>query len=170
MCNPPVVSYEVVNHCNVSGRWADYDSSLEVACENLESTPTTFPFKNIFCYLCNIESNERNKTYYLDSISNVQEEVFRKRYVKYTFNIEQMFDNYDFQIFSTNSTLATDTSLIDRQNSAMENIYEQYYAMTGNGHFCENISDILIADDICNCDDACLDNVSNSSLIFSHPS
>ena len=165
MCNPPVVSYEVVNHCNVSGRWVDYDSSLEVACENLESTPTTFPFKNIFCYLCNIESNERNKTYYLDSISNVQEEVFRKRYVKYTFNIEQMFDNYDFQIFSTNSTLETDTSLIDRQNSAMENIYEQYYAMTGNGHFCENISDILIADDICNCDDACLFNMTQPCCI-----
>jgi hypothetical protein len=31
-----------------------------------------------------------------------------------------MFDHYDFQIFSTNSTLETDTSLIDRQNSAME--------------------------------------------------
>ena len=46
ICSP------LIDRCNVSGKWQQYDSELERACLSYESTFKSV-YKNVHCYLCN---------------------------------------------------------------------------------------------------------------------
>ncbi|CAC5402818.1 unnamed protein product [Mytilus coruscus] len=52
MCNPPLpdLYMDIVSTCNITD---DSTKVLENACEMYQQSNVTFPFKNIFCYLCN---------------------------------------------------------------------------------------------------------------------
>ena len=44
--------------CNITGRWKDYDSDVELACRTYVSpivdySPFSMVYKNVYCYYCN---------------------------------------------------------------------------------------------------------------------
>ena len=59
MCNPSIhKDYGIIDLCNVTGQWDSFDEDLRQACTELPENQATMPFKNIFCYLCNIKMNK----------------------------------------------------------------------------------------------------------------
>lgn len=66
ICNPPTKDPEVTValSCNVTGMWNQYDSEIENACISGKFSDATYPYKNIYCYICNTnEFTERYKEY-----------------------------------------------------------------------------------------------------------
>ena len=60
ICNPGLASTQtrrVIDTCNVTGEWRHNATEIENACLQLPLTERTFPFKNKFCQLCNVNSN-----------------------------------------------------------------------------------------------------------------
>ncbi|KAK3102820.1 hypothetical protein FSP39_014141 [Pinctada imbricata] len=55
MCNPSGQNFmeDIYETCNETGQWHVFDRNLKRACDELSQSEATFPFKNIFCYLCN---------------------------------------------------------------------------------------------------------------------
>ena len=56
ICNPSLISTsetEMITSCNFIGQYVNTDTIVEEGCKSLPSTPRTFPFKNIFCKMCN---------------------------------------------------------------------------------------------------------------------
>ncbi|KAL3882706.1 hypothetical protein ACJMK2_029019 [Sinanodonta woodiana] len=57
ICNPDIVSHNsgpLIDTCNISGYWAQNDITIEQGCLQDNSLPRFHPFKNAFCYICNM--------------------------------------------------------------------------------------------------------------------
>jgi hypothetical protein len=57
MCNPntDTTGISTIDTCNVTGWWQDGDPNVAHACVNLPSHTSTYPYKNLFCFMCNEE-------------------------------------------------------------------------------------------------------------------
>ncbi|XP_052104900.1 uncharacterized protein LOC127737973 isoform X1 [Mytilus californianus] len=67
MCNPPEkTSARMITSCNETGLWTTYARDIEKACNENVYVETTFPYKNIYCYICNTNESVimRNKNLY----------------------------------------------------------------------------------------------------------
>ncbi|CAG2206404.1 unnamed protein product [Mytilus edulis] len=67
MCNPPEKTSErQITSCNETGLWTTYARDIEKACNAYVNVATTFPYKNIYCYICNTNESVilRNKNMY----------------------------------------------------------------------------------------------------------
>ena len=53
MCNPLYFDDDLISNCIKPSYEQDNDKTLELSCERYPLTHVTYPFKNIFCYLCN---------------------------------------------------------------------------------------------------------------------
>ena len=95
ICNPSLVSTRernIIDTCNVTGKWLKADSRIEEGCLLHSSTNRTFPFKNKFCQVCNGYSTfQRNYTHL--SVSGVSEYRYGER------NYTAMFHNVKFHGF-----------------------------------------------------------------------
>ncbi|XP_063447759.1 uncharacterized protein LOC134727312 [Mytilus trossulus] len=72
MCNPPEkTSAKQITSCNETGLWTTYAKDIEKACNDNVNVATTFPYKNIYCYICNTNKSltMRNKNMYTVDIS-----------------------------------------------------------------------------------------------------
>ena len=59
ICNPSLASTQdrtVIGTCNVTGEWDYRNPEVENACLHLPLTDRTFPFRNKFCQICNVNS------------------------------------------------------------------------------------------------------------------
>ncbi|KAK3598125.1 hypothetical protein CHS0354_038315, partial [Potamilus streckersoni] len=60
ICNPDLVSHSsglLIDTCNVTGYWKENDITIEQKCIHHNSEFRFHPFKNVFCYMCNIWDN-----------------------------------------------------------------------------------------------------------------
>ncbi|KAK3598841.1 hypothetical protein CHS0354_007447 [Potamilus streckersoni] len=60
ICNPDLVSHTselLIDTCNVTGYWKRNDTKIEQGCLHHNSESRFQPFKNVFCYMCNIWDN-----------------------------------------------------------------------------------------------------------------
>ena len=74
MCNPSKHGdLEYVDECNITKAWRPYDGGLHKACLNNDATTSTFPFKNIFCFFCN--RNNNNREIFIDVKTNITESI-----------------------------------------------------------------------------------------------
>ncbi|XP_052063035.1 uncharacterized protein LOC127702771 [Mytilus californianus] len=55
------VTTTMIQHCNVTGRWNFIDERLQIQCRQLPQIDFHFPYKNIFCKMCNEERVEYDK-------------------------------------------------------------------------------------------------------------
>lgn len=153
MCNPPIETKPPISNCNVTGYWTILDAEMIEACENLGHTPTTFPFKNVFCFSCNIDKNGHE---FLDAGQTYISESFDEGYFDYVLAIKY-FPKNSFATDLYNLSEALKDTVTE---PSKPEIYEQYYAMTGNEHLCGNtsqwnMSSNRITDNSCSCDDLC---------------
>lgn len=88
LCNPPDVLDEtsVIGHCNVTGKWKHYNKIIVDACFHGDATVASYPFKNIYCYVCNTDVPRRNSF----SLSVVSRSLCQY----YVFNISEGFDRF----------------------------------------------------------------------------
>ena len=102
MCNPSLhSSRRKIDQCNVTGQWEDYDSGLEKACSDLPSSRATLPYKNIFCYLCNRQSN--NSEQFVDINGNIFENRIYDGNFRFEYNLFISRFNLDhFRFIMTN--------------------------------------------------------------------
>lgn len=151
ICNPPVFQEPAISQCNETGLWETPDTKMTKACWDFGFTSTTYPFKNVFCYICNVPLDktryERSKDAYIHSAQS----VYKERYFKYRLQIDYILDETFL------SGLYDDNNILDKKEdtNVKEDIYLQYYAMTGNGHFCTNVSSLVEFDISCSCDEFC---------------
>ena len=97
MCNPSHLFHKTtVGKCNVTGQWAPYDEELEQACLHLPHSPSTRPYKNIFCYLCN-RPNVTNEQF-VDVSSSITEFAINSANFLYQYNIT--VNEFDLNFFS----------------------------------------------------------------------
>lgn len=110
LCNPPddVTINEVISKCNATGLWNAFSADLEKACFNNIQSPLTTPFKNIYCYLCNI--NDRNKTHnmhFKELVYFIEEKMENKskfvlQFKSLDLNLESIIDSGTKYIKDTN--------------------------------------------------------------------
>ena len=56
MCNPPKMSQFVpIHNCNVTGLWEKRDENIDISCKNGGYSSATYPYKNIYCFMCNVD-------------------------------------------------------------------------------------------------------------------
>jgi hypothetical protein len=56
MCNPPKMSQFVpIHNCNVTGLWKKRDENIDISCKNGGYSSATYPYKNIYCFICNVD-------------------------------------------------------------------------------------------------------------------
>ncbi|CAC5390475.1 unnamed protein product [Mytilus coruscus] len=164
ICNPPVKVEEVITDCNITGKlfWNEDYPNVQAACNKLGATTSTYPFKNIYCYLCNSIPlqhyiNGRRVFMYFDANVSIKEKVENGKYFEYTFEIDSFNAEFRDSYLKTQTNWSSETHLMVNNRVNLTEIYTYYYAMTGNGHFCVNISSIIMADERhnCGCYDSC---------------
>ncbi|CAG2212532.1 unnamed protein product [Mytilus edulis] len=164
ICNPPVKVEEVITGCNITRKlfWYEDYQNFQTACEVLGETTATYPFKNSFCYLCNSVPNRaeidgRRVLMYFDAAASIEEKVVDGKYFEYILEIEYFDDEYMDSYLKTQAYRSSETQLMTNHRVNLTEIYTHYYAMTGNGHFCVNVSTHVIADERhnCGCSDGC---------------
>lgn len=116
MCNPPSQDpfTDLVSACNIT---KDSTKSLENACEMYKQSSVTFPFKNMFCYLCN---RHDDKDRYND-INGYISLIFKDDIVVY--NMEQLIFKKDFLTpYLSNQSIKLNTKfkLGNRLNSSYD--------------------------------------------------
>ncbi|XP_071176603.1 uncharacterized protein [Mytilus edulis] len=116
MCNPPSQDpfTDLVSVCNIT---KDSTKSLENACEMYKQSSVTFPFKNMFCYLCN---RHDDKDRYND-INGYISLIFKDDIVVY--NMEQLIFKKDFltpYLSNQSIKLNTNFKLGNRLNSSYD--------------------------------------------------
>lgn len=56
MCNPPKMSQFIpIHNCNATGFWKKRDEKIEISCKNSGHSSATYPYKNIYCFMCNVD-------------------------------------------------------------------------------------------------------------------
>lgn len=161
ICNPPVILGPVITHCNITGLWDKFDDRFIHACENLDYTPTTYPFKNTYCYSCNVAFNTNDETKFKDQVlmGQITEAFINMTHFMYKFKYRFLADDfYQMELYN----ISTTQSYIQGEHNDMGDIYKQFYSTTGNGDFCTNISDLIKPNGRCSCDEYCHFN-------FTHP-
>ena len=88
LCNPPDVldQTSVIAECNITGKWNHYSKTMVDACYHGDTTVALYPFKNIYCYVCNTDVPVRN-SFFLNVVS-------RSLFQYYVFNISDGYDRY----------------------------------------------------------------------------
>ena len=57
ICNPlPYYDNDVISTCNTTAVWSYKDISVELSCQKYPAMAVSYPFKNIFCKICNLDS------------------------------------------------------------------------------------------------------------------
>ncbi|XP_021358477.1 uncharacterized protein LOC110453718 [Mizuhopecten yessoensis] len=110
MCNPGQHrrNDHVVGSCNQTGEWAVFDKSLQHACETSPAAPEAYPFKNVFCFQCNRNTN--NDEIFLDSTIDIEsdervwmESLFKLR-IKSFDNLQVYIESPMDRASTTNTT------------------------------------------------------------------
>lgn len=88
LCNPPEVldHTSVITECNITGKWKHYNKTMVDACYHGDATVALYPFKNIYCYVCNTDVPVKN-SFFLNVVS-------RSLFQYYVFNISHGYDRY----------------------------------------------------------------------------
>ncbi|CAC5390476.1 unnamed protein product [Mytilus coruscus] len=163
ICNPPVSMNPVIGQCNTTGDWDTFDNLHIKACNDLGHTPTTYPFKNVFCYACNINSNKKDYLLSQDAFKKIKESIHNERYFKYEFTSVIIANLAD--LFLAELKNVSHNQQKRKQNNLRTELYHKYYAMTGNGDFCTNVSNSIEQDGRCSCDEYCHFNLTNPCCI-----
>ncbi|XP_033732607.1 uncharacterized protein LOC117322017 [Pecten maximus] len=157
MCNPPLHNTNAITSCNVSGSWEPYDSALLDACTKEEATPTTMPYKNVFCFLC----NRNNTSYFRYQDANA---IIGKRstFLSYMFRVrilERALDFYysilDSTVFSNKDDVHTLSNYVVSFNKTK--LLLLHYAMYGTDSYCSaKFPGGFFVNQTCLCDESCL--------------
>ncbi|CAC5413171.1 unnamed protein product [Mytilus coruscus] len=78
ICNPPVIFQErlIISKCNLTGLWTKYSRDMENSCRIAEQSKATYPYKNIFCYICNHNIPEKNVFHLEKSLNSFKYYLF----------------------------------------------------------------------------------------------
>ncbi|XP_060072450.1 uncharacterized protein LOC132552305 [Ylistrum balloti] len=97
LCNPGQHrrNDHVIDRCNQTGAWGTFDKDLKRSCEQLTPTvPESYPFKNIFCFLCNRNTNSND--IFMDAKIEIESEKYYREKSSYSFKIK-FFTNLNVQ-------------------------------------------------------------------------
>ncbi|KAK3083363.1 hypothetical protein FSP39_020793 [Pinctada imbricata] len=111
MCNPSGHEYEkyTLTTCNDTGQWATYDSGLQRACSYLPTTPSTLPYKNIFCYLCN-RGNDSSQMF-VDVFGQFKEYPLKGRDLPFEYDMHIADYNFNYFIHTSLQKMEKDNTL-----------------------------------------------------------
>ncbi|XP_069121320.1 uncharacterized protein [Argopecten irradians] len=157
MCNPPPYNVNTISSCNVSGNWAPYESELREACTKQDATPSTMPYKNLFCFLCN--RNNTSHFRYQDVNAIVEESIITFSNIYNIRILEHALDYYDSVLESSRldshdnvQTLYTNAVSFNRSK-----LLKLHYATFGTNSYCSaKFPGGFFVNDTCSCDESCL--------------
>lgn len=154
ICNPSKLTTDIISTCNVTGLWDIYSDTLQRTCVNLNSTSATYPYKNVFCYLCNKATENYQKYRFPDIDADFNTSILHGSMFQYTVDIKHLVKNAFFENFPEESTNQNNVSTLDAAIN-MTHITDLYYAVTGNSHFCSNYTHTGSVSGSCSCDEYC---------------
>ncbi|XP_069121319.1 uncharacterized protein [Argopecten irradians] len=153
ICNPPDYLHEdeIVATCNVSGIWSPYEAAIEHNCNSMDWTPSTQPYKNVFCFLCNRNNTNYNR-YFDVSISTTESESLYENFFTVTrYNLDfyhVLLEKSKTMMFL--SHIHKPMPLFSNQWNTTK-LVSYHYAVEGSGSFCK-IPHQLFQLDLCSCD------------------
>ena len=112
ICNPSQhYAMTTVDKCNVTGRWEPYDPGLEKSCLYLPHSRASYPYKNIFCYLCNRRNSSIEQ--FVDVSSRIQEFVLTDDKLNYQYNVTISAFDLDYFSYFTKENIEMNNHLGD---------------------------------------------------------
>ena len=111
-CNPSLVSTsetEMITSCNVTGQYVNTDTIVEEGCKSLPSTPRTFPFKNIFCKMCNA----------------INDQLFDRKFTEFSASIFEM-ENPRYKVYTSFSKLRFSSTITGSPNISDDTVNKIY--------------------------------------------
>lgn len=147
MCNPPIIdkSLRVISACNTTELWAPLDIKLRQACTESELTVFTFPFKNVYCHMCNV--NHTLESTYHDAHVNISYTIqsFVGNMMQYDIKIKRFQHSSVLQhidrFASTNLDSPKSLSMLygnDISERNMTKLITLDYAVNGFKHYCND--------------------------------
>ncbi|XP_052104903.1 uncharacterized protein LOC127737975 [Mytilus californianus] len=134
ICNPPVTFQErlIISKCNLTGLWTEYSRDIENACRIAEQSKATYPYKNIFCYICNnhnipeknvfhLETSLHSFKYYLFDNSNYKDNHKKENE---TFDSESTANGHEFYRWHTmlSCPMSLPVSVLEKNYSTFEKL------------------------------------------------
>ena len=165
ICNPAKTSIEyadsLISVCNHTGLWQSFDQEVEDSCLSGSKSHVTYPFKNIFCWLCN--NDPVKTTLYKEIYGDISETSEEGRYL-YQINVTGFATEEILklkQMAETNITSISFTDMIWREGRWVNKtkLVKQYQASTGKG----TCNKTIVFD--CVCDSSCLEDPSKECCI-----
>ncbi|XP_052687428.1 uncharacterized protein LOC128166357 [Crassostrea angulata] len=167
MCNPTFFEGDIITQCNVTGMWNDFDRNIKQACSRFGFNEGTFPFKNIFCRICNAPDNFKYN--YVDASAKISTKVFLTFNKKDLYHMSIIINNFSKEYFKlvTNKIPKSEhrmkqktPGIILNNNQTLnvtELIYKSFsfkkYVKVCNSHgIPKNLSNLFIS---CTCNPSC---------------
>ncbi|XP_061172347.1 uncharacterized protein LOC133181772 [Saccostrea echinata] len=164
LCNPSRTSQSevsLISVCNETGLWRNFNKEIEEACTLGQKSHVTYPFKNIFCRICN--TNSEKQMLYKEVKGFISESIGEHGYI-YHVNMTAFTEEEVTklkQMFEADTVSRSYSNMIwrDGQWKNKSNLITQYQAITG-GSKCNQT--IVYS---CICDPSCFEDLSKNCCI-----
>ena len=83
MCNPSRIREPLISRCSEDNTNTKTGSKLEKLCHAHESISASYPYKNVFCYICNLP---QQNGIFVKSFTTTTQEFQYLNYIMYTYN------------------------------------------------------------------------------------
>lgn len=165
LCNPSRTSQidgdSLITVCNQTGLWSNFDKEVEDACMSGSKSDVTYPFKNIFCRICNI--NFDSSVLFKEVKGIISETIGEHGYFYHIhmtgFSEEELSKLKRMAEVDADSISYSNMILRDGGWKNKSNLVTQYQAVTGSST-CET----RIASS-CVCDPSCFEDPSKECCI-----
>lgn len=165
LCNPSKASVaendeSLISVCNHTGLWQRFDKEVEDGCLSSSKSHVSYPFKNVFCWICNTGS----KTIPYKEMGGYISETIEEHAYRYQLNVTGFSEEYASTLLKQMAKTNTSGNfpfmiLRDGQWINKSSLVAQYQAVTGR-----STCDKKIVTG-CVCDSSCFEDVSKECCI-----
>ena len=113
----------VISDCNVTGIWEDFDEEVVTACKMYGRSTATYIFKNVFCYICNINISYATSRMFLDINGGIIDERFYSASSFLTYNTIHL----GFSSFKTDHVISVLENSAAIAMQVTNDVYNQTY-------------------------------------------
>ena len=165
ICNPlPYYDSDVISTCNSTVSSSSEDISVELSCERYPAMSVSYPFKNVFCKICNMDASlqihQNDTLMYIDAETVIEPTTTFEYYsgflpmFSYRVLIQQFDSDYIMEMVDNvvdNGNGSSDTNMYEdvftkyenRNNVNLTNLFLKRYAYYPDIHTCSSKWDAL---------------------------
>lgn len=173
LCNPSNASVgndkSLISVCNHTGLWQSFDKEVEDGCLSSSRSHVSYPFKNVFCWICNTGS----KTTPYKEMNGYISEILEEHGYRYQFNMTSFSKEYVSKLkqMAITKTSGSYPNMIWRNGQWINksSLVAQYQAVTGKSTCDKTIVTNCVCDPSCFEDDSkdcCIDFLLDFNMDF----